>query len=692
MTILTADNRCSTQYLHQLPHDVFCLIVEHLTPSEVLTLRICSKALTNKVDQVTSWKERSICILRSFYLSSLFPNFFANQKIATDRSALFEAHLYKKEVKTFLEIKTPTLAEVQLNSLLEKAALAGDLKVVEKSLSLLSKAPRVAIVALSACAQSDFPHVLDWFISTSFFQKENSQVLTEGLVASLRCRSEENFFKIYSILKEEGLIKNRDYFSQLIVNAISFRHFKAFSLLLSLDQGIETQASAFLEVAKCCDPRFSTLFFEVFNPKNIDEYLLQEVAQNSIKHGNILMFRKTAPFLTKALFEDVLKKSYPVAANNGCLEMVKELFSEVASRRDSLSILKLALVNGCNKKREDVVKFFLSQDSAKIFDKTSLNAALMTCVKQNHLALFNDVFSSKEEGFFTSDILSKCLLTAIENESLDMIDSILSKDPNVRLRECPFFNFDRGIYSILIKHQKIDERALSDVAYRIVCEGELDLILQFIESFSSFIDIEFRDRLLNLALQKGNLEIFNALLSTQRVCARFEKQKWLSFFQTAIQCEKEEFVKEFLNHAPKDLEKEDLDKIIGALFNAGSDAITSDLPLYLTFFEIDASQALFFVRKNLNSISDQAFAALLKNQLLLQDKELLSEILELLALEGSVEKIKAIFSTDACLFLKDSSILRAHAHLLTAFRNGKLEAIDAIGAMIGSKARYVLFH
>ena len=214
MTIVGATNRCSTEHLHQLPHDVFSLIVEHLSTSEVLTLRICSKALKNKVDQETSWKERSICILRSFYLTSIFPDFFTKQKIATHRSALFTANLYKNEVKTFLEIKTPSLAEFQLNTLLENAALAGDLEVVQKSLSLLSEAPSVSFVGLKACAQSDFPHILDWFISSSFFQSENSQFLAEGLVASLRCRSEENFFKLYSILKEEGLMKNRLYFSQ----------------------------------------------------------------------------------------------------------------------------------------------------------------------------------------------------------------------------------------------------------------------------------------------------------------------------------------------------------------------------------------------------------------------------------------------------------------------------------------------
>jgi hypothetical protein len=486
-------------------------------------------------------------------------------------------------------------------------------------------------------------------------------------------------------------MQNRLYFSQLIFNAISFRHFEAFALLLSLDQGLETQVCALFEVAKCNDPRFSTHFFEVYKVEEMNLYLLEEAAQKSIKHGNMLMLRKTGPLLPKARLDEVIKKSFPVAAENGCLEMVQELFSQVVSRSDSRSILKLALENGCKRERKDVVKVLISQHGIEILDKRSLNTALMTCVEKDHLALFEDVFSSKQEGFFTTDLLSKCLLTAVENESTDMIDLILSKHPDVKLRECPLLNFNRGIYSRLIKHQKIDERALFDVASRVVSEGELDLILQFIESFSSSIDIEFTDRILNIALQEGNLEILKALLWSETVCATFEKQNWVSLFQKATECEKEEFVKKLLNYAPEELEKKDLDKIIGALFKAGSDAITSDLPFYLSFFKINPTQALFFLRKNLNSVSDQAFTALMKNQLILQDKELLSEILEVLALDESIEKIKAIFSTDVCLSLKDSSILRAHAHLMSAFKSGNNEAIDAVGAIICSKVKHLPF-
>jgi|GEM_PF-3002687 len=700
MSSLRATDPVSREHLRELPIELFSLVVNHLTSSEVLALRVCSKALKEKVDLETSWKKRSICLLRSSYLSSMFPNFFTKEKIATNRSALFTSDHYKNEVNQFLEINSRSLNEFDLSRLLQKAAYKGDLEVVQKSLLLLPVDKLDHSAALQACAQSDFPNVLDWFISSSFFQRKNPQFLAEGLVASLKCRSDENFFKLFKILQEEDLMKNlqeegqkknRLYFSELICNSISSRHFKAFSLLLPLDREFATRASALFEVAKCTDPRFSTLFLEVFKLEDINEHLLEEAAQKSIMHGNKLIYDKTAPLLRKEQLHRIIKYGYPVAAKNGCLAMVDELFTEVVSRSAGPEILNLALQNGCRGERKDVVKLLLSQDKIQHLDKRCLNNALMKCAEKGNLDLFQDLFSSKDQGFFTSDILSRSLLNAFENESIEMVNLILSKDPDVKLTDCPYLNFNREIYLTLIERQKIDQRALLDIASHIISNEELDLIKQLVKNFSNIIDIEFAHKLLDVALEKGKLEILIALLSTERISATFEKEKWLLLFLRAIKDEKGEFVKQLSNYVKGDLEKEDLNKIIHALFKASSDAITSELPLYLSFFKIDPKQALFFLKENLNSVSDQAFTALLKNPLIAEDEQLISEILEELALEGSVEKVRAIFSTDACLSLKVSSILQAHANLMSAFKNGKSEAISGIDAMIISKRKDVLF-
>jgi len=405
MSSLRATDPVSREHLRELPIELFSLVVNHLTSSEVLALRVCSKALKEKVDLETSWKKRSICLLRSSYLSSMFPNFFTKEKIATNRSALFTSDHYKNEVNQFLEINSRSLNEFDLSRLLQKAAYKGDLEVVQKSLLLLPVDKLDHSAALQACAQSDFPNVLDWFISSSFFQRKNPQFLAEGLVASLKCRSDENFFKLFKILQEEDLMKNlqeegqkknRLYFSELICNSISSRHFKAFSLLLPLDREFATRASALFEVAKCTDPRFSTLFLEVFKLEDINEHLLEEAAQKSIMHGNKLIYDKTAPLLRKEQLHRIIKYGYPVAAKNGCLAMVDELFTEVVSRSAGPEILNLALQNGCRGERKDVVKLLLSQDKIQHLDKRCLNNALMKCAEKGNLDLFQDLFSSKE--------------------------------------------------------------------------------------------------------------------------------------------------------------------------------------------------------------------------------------------------------------------------------------------------------